>query len=109
MRLNGKVALITGGGSGIGKASCLLFAREGAKVVVVDLKKETAEATAKEIGTSARAFAADVLQRFDWVDAEVAPPEVVNHVDSRPRAREERGRFQGPHLPCRQLPPGSHQ
>ena len=60
MRLQDKVALITGGGSGIGKASCLLFAREGAKVIVVDLKKETAEATANEIGPSARAFAADV-------------------------------------------------
>jgi NAD(P)-dependent dehydrogenase (short-subunit alcohol dehydrogenase family) len=60
MRLAKKVALITGGGSGIGKASCLLFAREGAKVVVVDLKKETAEATAKEIGANAKAFAADV-------------------------------------------------
>ena len=63
MRLTDKVALITGGGSGIGKASSLLFAREGAKVVVVDLKKETAEATAKEIrdaGGEGRAFAADV-------------------------------------------------
>ncbi|MEK6372784.1 MAG: glucose 1-dehydrogenase [Acidobacteriota bacterium] len=68
MRLNDKVALITGGGSGIGKASCLLFAREGAKVVVVDLKKETAEATAKEIrdaGGDARAFAADVSKPKD--------------------------------------------
>ena len=68
MRLSDKVALITGGGSGIGKASCLLFAREGAKVVVVDLKKETAEATAKEIrdaGGDARAFAADVSKAKD--------------------------------------------
>ena len=68
MRLANKVALITGGGSGIGKASCLLFAREGAKVIVVDLKKETAEATAKEIGDAggnARAFAADVSKAVD--------------------------------------------
>jgi NAD(P)-dependent dehydrogenase (short-subunit alcohol dehydrogenase family) len=68
MRLSNKVALITGGGSGIGKATCLLFAREGAKVVVVDLKKETAEATAKEIrdaGGDARAFAADVSKAKD--------------------------------------------
>ncbi len=65
MRLANKVALITGGGSGIGKASCHLFAREGAKVVVVDLKRETAEATAKEIGDNAAAFAADVSKASD--------------------------------------------
>ncbi|HUP46889.1 MAG TPA: glucose 1-dehydrogenase, partial [Thermoanaerobaculia bacterium] len=65
MRLANKTVLITGGGSGIGKAACLLFAREGAKVVAVDLKKETAEATAKEIGDSARAFAADVSKAKD--------------------------------------------
>lgn len=68
MRLAGKVALITGGGSGIGKASCLLFAREGAKVVAVDLKKEAAEATAQEIthaGGTASAFAADVSKAKD--------------------------------------------
>src|SRR3989442_7400638 len=65
MRLSNKVALVTGGGSGIGKASCLLFAREGARVVVVDLKKDTAEATAREIGENARAFAADVSKAKD--------------------------------------------
>jgi NAD(P)-dependent dehydrogenase (short-subunit alcohol dehydrogenase family) len=65
MRLENKVALITGGGSGIGKASCLLFAKEGAKVVVVDLKKDAAEATANEIGNNARAFAADISKASD--------------------------------------------
>ncbi len=67
-RLSGKVALITGGGSGIGKASCRLFAREGAKVVVVDMKKDTAQATVDEItaaGGDARAFAADISKAKD--------------------------------------------
>ncbi|HKO00417.1 MAG TPA: glucose 1-dehydrogenase [Thermoanaerobaculia bacterium] len=63
MRLANKVALITGGGSGIGKASCLAFAREGAQVVVVDVKQQTAEATAKEIGGVA--FDADVSKAKD--------------------------------------------
>jgi len=68
MRLAGKTALITGGGSGIGKASCLLFAREGARVVAVDLKMDTAQATVDEIraaGGDARAFAADVSKASD--------------------------------------------
>jgi NAD(P)-dependent dehydrogenase (short-subunit alcohol dehydrogenase family) len=68
MRLANKVALITGGASGIGKASCLLFAREGAKVVVVDLKQEAADETVREIrdaGGEAAAVAADVSKAKD--------------------------------------------
>lgn len=45
----GKVAIITGGGSGIGKASALAFAKEGMKVCVIDLKEERANETVKEI------------------------------------------------------------
>ena len=63
MRLKDKVVLITGAGSGIGQASARIFAREGAKVVCVDLKGETAEATAREVGGSA--FAADVSKARD--------------------------------------------
>jgi NAD(P)-dependent dehydrogenase (short-subunit alcohol dehydrogenase family) len=63
MRLANKVAIVTGGGSGIGKATCIAFAREGAKVVVVDLKRDAADATAKEIGGVA--FGADVSKAKD--------------------------------------------
>src|SRR5438445_10980433 len=48
-RLDRKVALITGGGSGMGKVASGLFAREGAKVVLTDVSDETGEATAREI------------------------------------------------------------
>ena len=63
MRLKDKVALITGSGSGIGRESALLFAREGAKVLVVDLKEELAKKTVEEIKKAngeASFFRADV-------------------------------------------------
>jgi NAD(P)-dependent dehydrogenase (short-subunit alcohol dehydrogenase family) len=50
MRLKGKVAIVTGAGSGIGKASAELFAQEGASVVVVDWNKQTGAETVEEIG-----------------------------------------------------------
>jgi NAD(P)-dependent dehydrogenase (short-subunit alcohol dehydrogenase family) len=49
-RVDGKVAIVTGGASGIGRATCLLLAREGAAVVVADLDESSAEVVAKEIG-----------------------------------------------------------
>lgn len=63
MRLQGKVALITGAGSGIGKAAALLFAKEGAHVIVNDVNEENGENTAKEInqeGGSATFYYEDV-------------------------------------------------
>lgn len=63
MALQGQVAIVTGGGQGIGKAIASRFAREGADVGIIDLKGEKAEATAEEIrrmGRRALVFAADV-------------------------------------------------
>ncbi|MFQ5899298.1 MAG: SDR family oxidoreductase [Candidatus Methylomirabilia bacterium] len=51
MRLAGKMSVITGAGSGIGRAAALLFAREGAKVVAADIKRHLAEQTAQMIQT----------------------------------------------------------
>ncbi len=68
-RVAGNVALITGGGSGIGRASALTLAREGAAVVVTDLNGETAEETAamvREAGGKARAMVQDTTDEAQW-------------------------------------------
>lgn len=49
MRLAGKVAVITGAGGGIGRAAALLFAAEGASVVVADVSVEAGEETVRQI------------------------------------------------------------
>ncbi len=68
MKLANKVALITGAGSGMGKAAALLFAKEGAKVAAIDINEESAAETARQIrAEGGRAFAlrADVSRAED--------------------------------------------
>ena len=66
MDFGGKVAVVTGGGNGIGRAVSLGFARHGAKVVVVDRDAEAGEAVAAEIGKGGAVFRrADVTRSAD--------------------------------------------
>ena len=78
-RLQGKVALITGGGSGLGRAIALRFREEGAELVINDLTQSPAETVAREVGGYAVAFDVsdsaavaagfkDVAQRFGRLD-----------------------------------------
>lgn len=67
-RVAGKVALVTGGASGLGRESALLFAREGAKVVVTDINEAGGRAVAAEIGEAAIFLPHDVTQEDQWID-----------------------------------------
>ena len=73
-RFSGKVVVVTGGGGGIGGATCRRFGAEGARVAVLDLNLETAQATAaavREAGGTAAAFRCDITERAS-VDAAIA-------------------------------------
>lgn len=88
-RLAGKVAVITGGAGGAGRASSLLFASEGARVAIIDLQVEAGEGVAAEIGRNhgqAIFIEADVSSEsavkdaFRRIDAALGPPDILfNH------------------------------
>ena len=71
MRLQGKVAIVTGAASGFGAETARLYAKEGAKVVIADLNLAGAEKVAAEIGSAAVAIKCDVSKRPD-IDAAVS-------------------------------------
>ncbi len=85
-RVAGKVALITGGASGLGQASAVLMADEGARIVVTDMNAEGAEETARMINDAqgedrAMAVAHDVTSEEQWIEAIAKGLEVFEVLD----------------------------
>jgi 3-oxoacyl-[acyl-carrier protein] reductase len=80
---HGKVAVVTGGGRGIGRAICLRLAAEGARVAVLDIRRATAEAAADELDGGGLAVECDVSDSasvdaaFAAVEAELGPVDVL--------------------------------
>ncbi|MGV3552038.1 SDR family NAD(P)-dependent oxidoreductase [Rhizobium sp.] len=94
--LEGRVALVTGGASGIGAACAELLAEAGARVVIADLKAEDAEAHAAAIGAVARAVdissEESVRELIDGIESGIGPIDIIVHsagIAQMPRSPEE--------------------
>src|SRR5215510_10724721 len=80
-RLAGKVAVITGGGSGIGRAAARMFVAEGAKVVVAEINAALGEASAREAGADARFVKTDVTDEESIKQMVRQAKDAFGHID----------------------------
>lgn len=97
-RLQNKVALVTGAGSGIGLAIAERFAQEGARIVVVDWNADAAKAAAAKLGDSAIAVQADVTKTADvqrTIDEGVKAFGKVDILINNAGTSHEKGPFEG--------------
>ncbi|MDP4916283.1 MAG: SDR family oxidoreductase, partial [Haliea sp.] len=80
-RVAGKVAIVTGAASGMGKADAILLAREGASVVVADLNEVDGQAVADSIGEQARFMRLDVSDEDNWIQVIADTLQVFGRLD----------------------------
>lgn len=81
MRLEGKIAIVTGGASGFGRGIAERFAREGARVIVADLNGAAAAEVVQALGNGAVAVEADVTRKSDVQQVIAAADEVFGGLD----------------------------
>ncbi len=82
VRLDGKVAIITGAARGMGEATARLFASEGANVVLTDVLEEEGQAVADDIGAAARFIKHDVTSDDDWAAVVAAAKDDLGGIDA---------------------------
>lgn len=100
--LNGKVAIITGGNSGIGKATAQLFVREGAQVIITGRRQDVVDGAVREIGAGATGICGDVADidfhdrlaqevrnRFGSLDIYMANAGIINLAGSHTISQQE--------------------
>jgi 3-oxoacyl-[acyl-carrier protein] reductase len=99
-RFEGRVCAVTGGGSGLGEAMCLAFAREGGRVAALDIDEQAAQRVADACEGEARAYACDVADpgavraAFDAIERDLGPLDVlVNNAGIALRRQEVQDRM----------------
>lgn len=80
-RLEGKVAIVTGGARGMGAATCRRFVAEGAKVAIADVLDDAGTALAAELGEAAGFWHLDVTSEADWAAVVAGVEERFDQVD----------------------------
>ena len=80
-RVDNKIALVTGAGTGIGRATAQRLSSEGATVIVTDINLENAQATARKLGEKSLALSHDVREADDWDNALQAAGDQYGRLD----------------------------